>query len=85
MSAGIELKDGFVTQNGEWISYKTASYNRELFKINALATELIDFLDQLLIDYDKSSLKIGLTPLNKKLVIMIKSTDTQLPFDAKNV
>lgn len=85
MTTGIELEHGFVTQNGVWISYKTISYNRELYKITALADELIDFLDQLSIVYDKTSLRIGLSKPNKLLVIMVKSVDSQLPFNASNV
>lgn len=42
----VTLSSGTVTQNGSWISYKTAVYGKQISLYQKLANELMNFLSE---------------------------------------
>jgi len=42
----VRLSSGTVTQNGNWISYKTSIYGKQISLYQKLANELMNFLSE---------------------------------------
>ena len=78
-------KGGYLSQNGEWISYKTNANHSKLAVINTLADDFLCTLDEEGINYDADSLRIARARLTNYAVLMVKSSDTSLPYEQSAV
>jgi hypothetical protein len=74
-------KGGYLSQNGEWISYKTERNAFKLAEINAFADDFLCVLAEEAIECELDSLRVARERLNNCLVLMVKSTDARLFFE----